>query len=246
MERGAFLYNKIAGIYSKNLNIDKRKYDLFFSFNNVFSVFRMKNRECLFEDSKTGEIIYFDYTSAVNPQSVLKEILFLAKINEIKLRINDIAVIRLNGQMQSYRFHGVDSKDSDAVSDCFVRIEGFAESERSEYINAIHAEKSVLSVLDGRLLHVSNINLQRYIPCAIDGRMYQTSKESFVSDYSLYVYDENNVHIADPGQKPFLQINVALLFFNQLKKKKKLLLLLDRYELEMIRDFCQLQKLALA
>ena len=111
-------------------------------------------------------------------------------------------------------------------------------------VKKIHEENRVLSVLDGRILHISNINLKKIIPCAIDGKVFESSGDTFMLDYALYVYDNNIVHIIDPEQRPFIQINVALLYFEQMKYKKQPLLLLDRSELEMVRDFYQLQKLA--
>lgn len=237
------MYGKIAGIYSKAIDIDKRKYDLFFSFHNVFAVFRTGNHGTYSEDSRNSEMIYYDYTTANNPNAVLTDLIFLAKIGRLTLKINDIVVVRFNGQLQSYRFHGV-IQNAISDKDCFVKLDDFTEAERVGYIEKIHSENCVLSVLDGKLLHLSNINLKKTIPCAIDGKIFQTAKESFMSDYSLYVYENDKVHIIDPDQRPFLQINVALLFFNQLKSKKKPLLLLNRKELELVRDYFQLRKLA--
>jgi len=237
------LYQKIAGIYSKVTEMEKARYELFFSFQNLFAVFRMKKDENKLDQSQEGEIVFSERISSSDPEGVLKDILFLARLERIDLRINDVVVLRYNGQVKSYRFRGISGKNT-TVKESFVLICDFIREEKQEFLTNIHGENRVLSVLDGRILHLSNINLDKTIPCAIDGKTFESSGETIMSDYSLYVYDNNIVHIIDPEQRPFMQINVALLFFNQMKYKKQPLLLLNRKELEMIRDFYQLRKLA--
>lgn len=240
------MYANIAGIYSEDVDLERERYGLFFSFSNVVAILRAKEENGFLERSEDGKIIFYGSTSKSNPELILMDLIFKAKIGSVDLLINDVVILRVNGQLTSYRFHGLISRFSSSSAACFDRLNGFIEAERWNYIRHIHSTDRVLSVLDGKVLHLSNINLAKTIPCAIDGKIFQAAGDSVMSDYSLYVYDNGVVKFVDPEQKPFLRIDVALQFFNQKKYQKQPLLLLNRSELEMVRDYHQLQRLAFA
>lgn len=80
---------------------------------------------------------------------------------------------------------------------------------------------------------------------SIDSEVFRKEGSGFIiSDYSLYKLDGNEIKTDNLYCKPFQMIKNALYYFSRdIKEKRKALLLLNRYELEMIMDYCQLQKM---
>lgn len=239
--RCLFLYRNILGF-------DKERFKMFFSFDSIFGIFRSREKMGFTEESSECDLLSVKMHNCVVPFDVLRDIIFLHRSGLLQLERNDVVCVRINGFITNFRYNGRTIDDPSKVESYFRQIKGFTKKEKAEYVEQIHSENKVLSVLDGKTYSLEMLNGSECTLYAIDSEFFFREKNGYVvADYSLYKLDHNEIRTENINCKPFQMIKNALFYFQKDihagKKKKNVILLLDRKELEMVMDYSQLQKL---
>lgn len=232
-------------MYGEKVEIENNRYQMFFSFENVYGIFRSNNKMKFAKSSIECELIFLNPHDCVLPNDLLLDVLYLYRSGKLALQRNDVVSIRINGHVSNFCFNGRKVKSIDSVSMNFYEIKDFIDQERTAILNDIHSNNKVLSVLDGYIYSIESMNINKYCLYAIDSEVFRKEGSGFImSDYSLYKLDGDEIKTDNLYCKPFQMIKNALYYFNRdIKEKRKTLLLLNRYELEMIMDYYQLQKM---
>jgi hypothetical protein len=110
----------------------------------------------------------------------------------------------------------------------------------------------VFDILDGKRIALADLDFKKTNIYALDGESYYPhgdKSDLIITDYFLYKFVDMDVKSINPYIKPFFDIKSAIAYFTyetgkQKNKDKKSLLLLDRRELYLVKDFCQLADLA--
>lgn len=232
-----------------NFDVTNKRYQMLFLFDSAYCVLRSieHNKELDKElDSSIGyNIIYYKTHECFTPDDVLKDIILLIRAGNIDLVVNDVVAIKIDGALICYRFCGIRNRDPEMVCANFAEITDFFEKEKMKFTTNLHQQKKVLSVLDGRTYGLEEIYLRRQSVYCIEKEVY-SNMDRIRSDYSLYTLEDMTIKEINPYTKPFVMLRNALYhFYKRRKANPAAMLLLDRYELEMVKDFCQLQQLVM-
>ena len=229
----------VSALFSDIFNVSPMRYAIMFSFDNIYGVFRSDGSiDSL--DSRKYDLILYDFHNSNSPKNVLTDLCFLLFSEKIDLCIDDIVAIRINGKLYCYRFTKIiKSSLCLDVFDCFVLVPTFLFDEINGYLNRIHDDYNVLSVLDGRILSLDRIrDLQCY--CIVtETSSISCGNLSFC--FSLFCLSGLKIRNINPGGKPFVFLSDALYYFKKIQNKSyKPVLLFNRFELEMVKDYCEL------
>lgn len=222
------------------LNIPSARVALLYSYENIYGLFRPKKYVKDYDNSLYYELISYEAHKDSLAEDVLLDLCILIKAGKTSIEVNDVVCIRLNGKLVSYRYI---CKPAGKIKDidCFIRIQGFMKEEWQSYIERIHKDNKVISVLDGQLLSVDNSNLKNKRIYCIDEEVFMHEKKFVNNAFTLYGLDGCSIKSLNPGGRPFISLKNALYYFARgRKREKKSLLLLNRKELEMIKDHVQL------
>lgn len=239
----------VKNIQSENfINVEWNRYQFLFGFENLVSVFRPKNPMALEKSSSKFDLVYSYENNCTSTYDVLLDLDVLVRSEQKELILNDVVGIKINGAVTCYRYLGK-RNNVESIWDIFKEVEKFTSGEIGQIVSELHRNNQVLSVLDGKIISIKDIDFNRQMIFAIDGESFNTidcyGKGYLTTDYSLYKLQNLNVINANPYYRPFFNINVALYHFLNNKeykrnKSKKPILLLNRYELELIRDYYQI------
>jgi hypothetical protein len=217
---------------------------MLFSFENMYGIFRPQtennNKP---KKSEYYELKYVRSHDSVVPDDVLKDILYLVRSGEITMLINDIVSIKINGTISDYRYLGYRSKNPEQSFNNFAVTKGFLTDEKKYYILNLHKSNKVLSVLDGKVYSVNDSRLSTRTFFCIDREVFQSPDRAaqITSDYFLYTLQNFNIKEVNPYRKPFGTVKHALYYyFKNQKSNADAILLLNRHELEMVKDYCEL------
>lgn len=239
-----FLWNNLFNEEKGQFNVENKRYQMLFAFENVYGIFRICQQKVSLK-SVDYELVDFNYHESVSPMEVLKDLFYHTRSGETILEINDIVCIKINGATVSYRYSGLLNHDPEQSYKSFVEIEDFLLSEKTEYINWLHRENKVLNVMDGKVYSLSEINFKEWSFYSIDKEIFkkQDRTAGIASDYSLYSLRNFMIQEITPFRKPFITVQHALFYFNKYKQQCFSMLLLNRAELERIKDYGQLKQL---
>jgi len=238
-------------LHSEKIDMEDEKYQLFFSFENVYAVMRRKSGNVDSQRSEDYEFIKFDKHNCLSFKDFLIDIMLLLRTGELDLKRKDMVCIRINGFLSCFQYNGYIIEEINEAWKNFAECKKFLYQEYHECIKNIHRQNKVLSVLDGRLFHVANIDLNVCRVFAIDTEIYdyivKDMDNCVISEYSLYTLDEKcRVQIMNPYNKTFQTLKNALFYLkNNKNKRKNTILVHDRQEIEMIIDYYELQKLVI-
>lgn len=235
----------------EKVNMDLERYQFMFGFDNLVTVFQPHDYMKITHDSKDYKVAYsFKHTCSSIEDVLIDLEVFICTGNE-KLVLNDVVGIKINGSIYCFRYLGM-KKEWLSLVDGYHEITNFIDNEKNTLVREIHKENKVVSVLHGELIPVEKLEIDKSIFYAIDGEMFKPTgnygKGFTTTDYSLYCLENMEINQVNPYHKPFFNISVALYYFlhsksNARDKKRCLVLLLNRQELEMIKDYHQLNRL---
>lgn len=166
------------------------------------------------------------------------------KAGLISIHFNDVIGIRINGAVICYRY----------FCGRYFEIKGFTDKEKNAYFRSIHKKNKVLSILDAKEYSLKDINFKKCSFYAIEGESYRMNlrnKKDFVTmDFSIYMLHNNDIDNINPYKKPFFEIDAAISYFYDMerdnnRKGKKAFLLSERRELELLKDYRQINELSL-
>lgn len=225
-------------------NVTSARYAILFSYENVYGLFRPKETVKYHLNSSDYELISFDTHNSNFEGDVLTDLCFLVSANKLNIRINDVICIRSNGRLFSYLYIKKLKGISD-YSDCFMKIKDFFKDEIYGYLDRIHNESRVLSVLDGKILSISDPNLRKSRVYCIERETFDHKTSCLTSNYSMFGLFDKDIRNINPGGLPFVSLKNAIYYYNKNRKKGQSgLLLFNRRELEMIKDYGQLNNVA--
>ncbi len=238
---------KLDGEVEK-INMDDERYRFIFGFDNLVTVFRPYDYMKITNNSRDYSIAYsFEHTCS-SIDDVLMDLEMYVRTGNEKLTLNDVVGIKINGSIYCFRYLGM-KKTRLSLLDGYCEVRDFTCAEKNSLIREIHRENKVMNVLHGELIPIEKIEIEKNVLYAIDGEMFKPAenrgKGFTTTDYSLYCLEDLEINIVNPYPKPFFNISVALYYFlhNKRDRKRKPILLLNRQELEMIKDYYQLNSL---
>lgn len=243
------MYNPIYDPQEEKFNISDLRYQMLFSFDNMYGIFRPQTeKDTNPEESGHYELKYVRKHDSVVPDDILKDLLYLVRAGEITMLINDIVSIKINGAITDYLFLGFRSKNPEQSFNNFAVTKGFLTDEKTNYILNLHKSNKILSVLDGKVYSVDDSRLKKKTFFCIDNEVFQSQDRAaqITSDYFLYTLKNFNIREVNPYKKPFGTIGHALYYyFKNQKSNANAMLLFNRHELEMIKDYCDLHAFTL-
>lgn len=229
----------------KSFDVENERYQMLFSFDNVYGIFRSANGANEY-NSQNYELIRFLYHTSLAPDDVLKDIIYMIRAGEFFLNINDVICIKINGAFSSFRYLGMKYQDIEYASKNFIEVQKFLVDELQRYILTLHQENRVLSVLDGRTYSIDDFDGKTNILYCIDNETFRSSERAITSDYFLYVLKNSDIKVSNPYPRPFISIKHALYYFYKYRNKNtNAILLFNRYELEMVKDHSELKSLVI-
>lgn len=223
-----------------------QRYQMLFSFENLYGIFRNNSIKRENICSKDYELIYLQPHENMTQEDVLKDLIYLNRSGKVDIHINDIVCIKINGAVSSFRFSGIKNHNPECTKRNFAEIKNFLEAEKSEFVSTIHDENKILSVLDGKVYSIDKIDPAEHTFYCIHDEIFKKNSRSanITAIYSLYFLKNMEIAPSNQFQQPFVTIQHALYFFYKYKKRNpKSILLLNRAELEMIKDYYQLRQL---
>ncbi|MCI8781784.1 MAG: hypothetical protein HFH70_14170 [Lachnospiraceae bacterium] len=149
-------------MYGEKIEIENNRYRMLFSFGNVYGIFRANNQMKFAKSSMEIELVFLNPHDCVIPNDLLLDVLYLYRSGKLDLQRNDVVSIRINGHVSNFCFNGVKVKSIDSVSMNFHEMKGFIDQERTVLLNDIHRSNKVLSVLDGYIYSIENIDINEY------------------------------------------------------------------------------------
>lgn len=229
--------------------MDERKYDVFFSLKNIYAVFRQANsRNMLSNKSNDYEVLSVQEHYGLSVEDTIKDIMLLMRSGAINIVYNDVLVIKTNGLVACFRFRGIRNNNSCYWKRNFVVIDDFIAEERKQIIQVLHQGNEVIDVIERKPLYIRELDLQKnmYFGISCEPFQYESkSHEMIQSEYFLYCLNEYNqiIRIDAGAGKPFYSLKNIFNYFNLIQKgkKKKHVLLLNRTELEMVKDYYELK-----
>lgn len=240
-------------IMDRDVLKDKR-FSFIYGFDNAALVFHSIKGELSVDSVDYEEILYYEHNCST-PNDVLLDFTALCNsIDDPVIHPNDVLGVKVNGVAICYRFLGFRGKGKSLeVSNSFVEIPEFIKNEKEHYIRKLHRDNKVLSILDKKEYSIDEIDMDKYTLYAIEGEVYRIlpkdSREFVTMDYSIYKYVDSEIININPHHKPFLEVRVALMYFLGLNaafkkkdanNKKESLLLLNKKELNILKDYYQL------
>lgn len=232
-----------------NYNLEQNKYDIFFSLKNLLCVFRVKSQKYTLSDNSRDyyvESVREHY--GLSSEDTLKDLFFLMRSASLSLRINDVVVIKTNGSIMAYRFGGIKSKNPSLWTKNFKYVRNFIEREKTEFINELHCQNKVLDVINGKILDINSLDFRNYIYYGLNCEVFRLKSESYgtvQSEYHLYCLDEKTMitKINLGRKKAYYTLHNVFNFISNSDTNKTRILLLNRFELEMIKNYYDLEKL---
>ena len=221
--------------------IDER-YRMLFLFENIYGIYRAYSNSNI-----TGESIDYNLYGvyehdSVAPVDVLKDVAYLIKSGEVHLQPNDVICIKINGGIVSYEYKGNKIFDIETVKKSFSEVPKFLEVEKKRFVSQLHGDNKVLGVLEDREYRLNELEIKNQKIFCIEREVYKNrNRQSLMTEYSLYLLQGGIIKNINPYSKPFSMIKNALYYYKK-KSRGNSLLVLDRHELEMIKDFYQLQQ----
>jgi len=229
-------------------SLSENRFEFFFGFENMLALFRNEGRPS--KNSNAYEIINLLKIECGNEKDALTDCMVYSDSGLLKVKINDVIGIKINGMQSFYRYLGRRFQAYEDVDKNFFKIEDFIQREKTGFLRKIHKLGYVLDVLNHSLVSIDELTLDDATYYAIDSEHFKTQRNSdsdiIVSDFSIYSIANLKVMNLTP-QKPFLEIKNALYYFSGIKKaaNKKAILVLDRKELNMICDYYSLDNIAI-
>lgn len=233
---------KMEGVMSipfERACMEPSRYRLLFTFENIYGILRCGNENRVSMTSTDYGLLFIQPHNCPTPYDVLKDILFLYRSAGIKICRNDVICIHINGCVWNYRFLGLKDGKVENFMENFMEVKKFLDGEKNCFIEAIHGDNKVLSVLDGRIYNIQDVFHKYYCLYAIENEHFFEERNGHIfSDCSLYLFDGKTVRQKNFYGKPFCTMKNALYYFcKERKKKGDAILLLNREELEMIADY---------
>lgn len=234
----------------EKIKMEIDRYHFIFGFDNMIAIFVPCNTMHITQNSEDYRLAYtFEHTCSSIEDALMDLRVFVSTGNG-KLRLNNVVGIKINGSIYCFRYLG-NRKENLSVMENYQEITRFTDKEKKSLIDSIHRENKVMDVLSGETIKIENVVISDNTFYAIDGENFKPvgnyEKGFTTTDYFLYMLENTEISKVNPYTMPFFNIGVALYYFLHSKskknKKKKPILLLNRSELEMIRDFCQLNQL---
>lgn len=238
--------NDTTNLFISKYNVSQNRYEMLFSYDNSYGIFRAKEFVRDLCSSQYYDLIEYSRHDSNSTEEVLSDILYSHKCGISQLRINDVVCIKINGLICCFRFCGISKKRN--MYKTFLDIPGFLESEKTHYIKNIHKENLVLSVLDGNLFRIDELDIKRINAYCIENETFVPSSRAGIveSNYSLYALRGTDIRNINPYRRPFVLMSNALyMYYKNRKRNLNSLLLFDKYELEMLKDYWQLHDLKL-
>lgn len=232
-----------------NYNLEQNKYDIFFSLKNLLCVFRVKSQKyTLSDNSRDYYVESVREHCGLSPEDTLKDLFFLMRSASLSLRINDVVVIKTNGSIMAYRFGGIKSKNPSLWTKNFEYVRNFIEQEKTEFINELHCQNKVLDIINGKILDINSLDFRNYIYYGLNCEVFRLKSESYgtvQSEYHLYYLDEKTMitKINLGCKKAYYTLHNVFNFISNSDTNKTRILLLNRFELEMIKNYYALEKL---
>lgn len=224
----------------KEIGMSIKRYNLLFLLNNSFGFFRLKNNDDL-NNSLNYDCIYYREHDCVIAEDVLIDImLHMRSGDEVDLVVGDIIAIRINGILYSYRFCGISSWNLNQIEENFENIGTvFFKKEVKRLIKNLHSNSRVLDVLKGQTIPLTKKDdLKKYNFYGIEKEDYSFSTIDFVTEYNIYKLYNGQIVNANPNESSFYNIdNVMFYYLKNYKDEKLSVLLYGRKELEMIKDY---------
>jgi hypothetical protein len=244
MKWGVFLIKKKL-YFTDMFNISFARYRMLFSSENMYGIFRANVFSTGIYDSSGFDLTCVKSYNGNSTEDLLNDVRYFSKAGNISLKINDIICIKLNGCVVSYRFCGVNRWMDKQHEYNYSEVKDFYGNEKIRYIDCLHKEGLTLNVPDGRLYSLDELVDGRHKIYCIDKEVFKPVEMGgiIVSDYSVLMLKGNSIVNANPHSQPFVMISNALYFFNSsLGNDSGTVLLLDKGELELVRDFRELRR----
>lgn len=176
-----------------------------------------------------------------NVEDVLKDIFYMYRASLIDIDRGDIVVIKINRRYSYYEFMGFRNEYLSLPGTCFIEKNISFDDEIISYVHKIHSNNKVFDLITGKAVEIRNIDLNRTTPYAIDYEGFKLNEfmgNKEVFDYYLYFLNRDSIECANPKHIAFNRLNNAIEFFYKFYLKKGLcLLLLDKKELEMVKEY---------
>lgn len=233
--------------FMDKFHIPEARYVILFSYQNIYGIFRPREFITDTNDSRYYDLENFTIYENDSPGDVLEDIVYMVRARKLKLHLNDVICIKLNGFVISYRFCG-SMNNHKLDTSRFVKIADFLNNERESYISIVHKENMILSILEGLLYNIASFNFKKYKVYCIDQESYGPADYSgnVITNYSLYALRGNTIQNMNLHTRPFVMVNNALYFFYKSRRKDKTsLLLFNKRELELLKDHMELADMEL-
>lgn len=238
-------------IETEKVNMEYERYRFIFGFDNLITVFKPHDYMNATPNSKDYRVAFSIEHTCSSIEDVLMDLELFVRTGNERVIINDVVGIKINGSIYCFRYLGMINAQLSSLEG-YHEVQNFIEYEKNNLIKEIHRQNKVMSVLYGELIPIEKIEMEENLLYAIDGEMFKPSgdygKGFTTTDYSLYCLEDMEINKVNPYPKPFFNISVALYYFLHNKngkrtKKRSPILLLNRQELEMIKDYHQLNRL---
>lgn len=231
----------------KRLDMDEKRYRLFFSYDNVYGIFRSQS-SMIAKASTDSEVCELWEHSSAALDDVLKDIMLMRRAGKLKLRVNDVVCVKINGMLSCLRFAGEETSDLECAADNFRQIENFVREEYHKRIEHLHRHSMVLSVLDGRIFRIGDIDVAHSTLFAIGAEVFCADRDAVCgvrSEFSLYSLDQNNkIKNINPYGEPFFSVKNAICYYTATYRRAgEAILLLNRKELELVQDYYELNQM---
>lgn len=235
---------KFALNMNEFFNIQNDRYKMLFFFENAYGIF--KRAEEGEESSIHYQLYQYHKHNCINVEDVFKDIVFMEKIEEIKLCTNDIVTIRINGAISSYRFLGMKNLDLEDCQKNFCEVKNFIDAEKDAYTAALKRENRILNILDGKTYLLEDLNFKNQAVCCVEKEVFDKPNPilSIISDYTIYTLKNMQIERLNPYSRPIKSIDNVLYYLNKKNANNSLIVLLDRSELEKVRDYMLLRQVA--
>lgn len=229
----------------------EKKYDIYFSLKNLVCVFRIKEKDSgLSNDSRDYYVDSIREHYGLSSEDTLKDLFFLVRSGSLSLKTNDVVVIKTNGNIMGYRFLGMKCTNTIMWIKNFIYVHNFIDSEKNEFINRLHCDNKVLDIINGKTLDVGNLDFKNHIYYGLNCEVFQLKTESYgtvQSEYNLYCLEDNSMisSINLGVKKTYYTLHNVFNFISNPVKNRKRVLLMNRFELEMIKNYYDLEKLVI-
>ena len=215
-----------------------------YGFDNMAVIFTPENCTEVSADSRDYFLLCSCKHECHSPEDFILDFKASFKAGLVSINFNDVIGVKINGTVICYRY----------FCGKYFEINGFTDKEKKAYFRNLHQKNKVLSILDGQEFAFDEINFKKCVQYAIEGESYRmqlkTRKEFVTTDYSLYVLSGDKITKINPYEKPFYEIDSAISYFHDKerenrKKGKKAMLLFDCKELNLLKDYKQINEMTL-